>query len=85
METLTLVKQTLLERQKQIFELDKDKQKVSKMCRTLLDFISQSLYDNGMSLEDRREMKQKTRDLISRIDNEMSITIEETEHIEEEI
>lgn len=55
------------------------------MCRTLLDFISQSLYDNGMSLEDRREMKQETRDLISRIDNEMSITIEETEHIEEEI
>ena len=38
-ETFTTVKETLKVRQEQIFQLDKDKQKVSKMCRTLLDFV----------------------------------------------
>ena len=72
-ETFTTVKETLKVRQEQIFQLDKDKQKVSKMCRTLLDFVSQSLYDNGMSLEDRREIKHETIDLLSRIDNEIEL------------
>ena len=75
METFTQVKFELNEREHLINKLNDDNVQIYSLCRTLLDCVKQTMKNrpNARGYEEQSAMKNNTKDLISRIDNELEI------------
>jgi phosphoenolpyruvate synthase/pyruvate phosphate dikinase len=73
MELFTKVKQVLSQREDQIRTLDKSNEEITSLCRTLLDCVKQSMRNRpeGLSYDQKNDMTNTTKDLISQIDNEV--------------
>lgn len=81
MELFTSVKQTLKNREELILKLNREHELISELCRNLLSSLSSSMRGNGMTYDEKKEIKGHTKDLCSRIDSEVKIQI----HCQEEL
>ena len=75
MELFTQVKATLKARQAQVFKLNKDNEVLGAITRTLLDSMTTMLRnaEPALSYDDRKEMKDYTKELVAGIDNELNV------------
>ena len=75
METFTQVKFELNEREHLINKLNDDNEQIYSLCRTLLDCVKQSMRNrpNARGYEEKSAMKNTSKNLYERIDNEVAI------------
>jgi len=73
MELFTSVKLTLTNREELILKLNKENELISDLCRNLLSSLSSSMRSNGMTYDEKKEIRNHTKDLCSRLDSELKI------------